>query len=366
MSRILLGLTDRTNEPTMMRNLPMITLMLGMAVGTSTNAQNCALNLHDGAKSTLSIQTFSTPMFVDPKFMKMNDDKKDEAVAAFNAGVAAGTVPAASASDMVFTLKKSVTDAGDEYAIGYNVAGVDYFSYVVCRNDTLFIARNRGVVLVGPPDNPIGFTIQGVQRIPLHMKVGDVLPSYEDVSMLFPTKADVKLKKKVFSHMTTNTSHEFGWATDSQTGETGFGNYTRTTTKAVYDDIDVDARQTLQFSSHSLQGMNAVVTGEEDVTVDGKTYKAYIIESESWTKGEMKTTYESADAAVAKAADAAAAKMQEKGERKMVKRSLTNELGYVVMYSKMWFVPEMGGAVLTESYDPSGGITTLVRLEKFE
>jgi len=26
----------------------------------------------------------------------------------------------------------------------------------------------------------------------------------------------------------------------------------------------------------------------------------------------------------------------------------------------------MGGAVLTESYDPSGGITTLVRLVKFE
>ena len=48
----------------MTRSLPVIALMLSMAVSTSTNAQNCALNLHDGAKSTLSIQTFSTPMFV--------------------------------------------------------------------------------------------------------------------------------------------------------------------------------------------------------------------------------------------------------------------------------------------------------------
>ena len=42
---------------------------------------------------------------------------------------------------MVFAIKKATTRAGDEYSFGYKVADKDYFSYVVCSNDTLYSCR---------------------------------------------------------------------------------------------------------------------------------------------------------------------------------------------------------------------------------
>lgn len=329
-------------------------------------AQTCKLAIPEEGMSTLSIRTFAGPMMTDPKFMKLKDAKKDEAVALFNAGVVAGTIPPASNTDMTFKIKKAVVEAGDEYTVSYNVGGVDYASYVVCKDDTLYIARNRGVMFVGPPDNPIGFTIQGIQKVPVHMKVGDVLEPYEDVSFMFPTSADVTLKKTVFSHMRTTSSDHFGFATDSRTGESGLGPYTKTTTSAVYKDIDVAARQTLTFSSHSIQGMNTVVTGTEEVTVAGVKYTAYIIESESWSKGSMTTDYESADEAVNQQSEAFAAKIQGKQERLLMKKGFTNELGYMVMYGKTWFVPELGGGVIMESYDLTGAISAIMRTKELQ
>ncbi|MBK6829845.1 MAG: hypothetical protein IPG92_03455 [Flavobacteriales bacterium] len=341
------------------------TLFSVVAAGV-LHAQSCQLALPASGKMTLSIRTFTGPMFSDPKFMKAKDEKKDEQVNAFNAGVLGGTVPTASNSEMEFSLNKAVVEAGDEYTIGYNVGGTDYFSYVVCKDDTLYIARNRGVVMIGPADNPIGFTIQGIQKVPVHLKVGDVLEPFTDASFMFPTTADVTLKKKVFSHMRTTSSREFGFATDSRTGESGFGPYNKTTTSAVYKTIDVAARKEISFSAHSIQGMNAVVSGTEEVTVGGVAYTAYIIESESWTRSSVTTDYESADEAVSQEAEAFAAKIQTKQERLMTRKGFTNKLGYMVMYSKVWFVPALGGAVITEAYDTTGAITTIMRLVKVE
>ena len=340
--------------------------MVALVTGSSLCAQTCQLAIPDSGQSTLSIRTFAGPMLTDTKFMKYKDEKKDELVAAFNAGVTAGTVPAASNTDMLFHIKKAVVPEGDEYTVSYNVAGTDYASYVVCKDDTLYIARNRGVMFLGPADNPIGFTIQGVQKVPVHLKVGDLLEPYEDVSFMFPTTADVTLKKNVFSHMRTTSSDHFGYATDSRTGESGLGPYTKTTTSAVYKTIDVAARQHLSFSSHSIQGMNTVVTGTQEVTVAGVKYTAYIIESESWSKGTMTTDFESADEAVNQESEAFAAKMQTKQERLLLKKGFTNKLGYMVMYGKTWFVPELGGGVIIESYNLTGAISAIMRTKELE
>ena len=340
--------------------------LLALVPGSLAIAQTCQLAIPENGTSTLSIRTFAGPMMTDPKFMKLKDEKKDAAVAAFNAGVAAGTIAPASNTDMVFNIKKAVVEAGDEYTVSYNVGGVDYASYVVCKDDTLYIARNRGVMMVGPADNPIGFTIQGIQKVPVHLKVGDVLEPYEDASFLFPTSTDITVKKSVFSHMSTSTTDGFGFATDSRTGEQGFGQYTKTTTSAVYKNIDVAVRQTLSFSSHSIQGMNTVVTGTEEVTVAGVKYTAYIIESESWSKGALTTTYESADEAVNRQQEAFAAKIQAKQERLMLKKGFTNELGYMVMYGKTWFVPQLGGGVIIESYDLTGAISAIMRTKELQ
>jgi hypothetical protein len=305
--------------------------------------------LKDDGKITLTITTFSNP------------EKKEDKVTAFNAGVVSGKIKPASNYQMVFTIRKQALKDADEYALTYTVGGVGYSSYLVCKNDTIYSCRNRGPMAVGPADNPIGYTLQGIQTLPLQMKAGDALPSFEDVSFMFPSTTDVTLKKSVFSHYEKQASYnDFGYYTDSQTGERGFGEYSHTpASKAIYKTIDVAAQKTVSVSSHSIQGANALVTGEEDVTINGAKYRAFIIESESWTKPKIDVSYASADADLNKATEEAGKKIERSMEKFAIRRQFTNKLGYTVMFSKQWFVPQLG-VVKTESYDTWGGISTIM------
>ena len=340
--------------------------LLMLFMSTAAMAQSCGnLLIKDGGKLHLDIRTYSGPYISDPKFMKASAGKKDEMVAAFNAAVLAGTITPAAKIPTDYTVSKTVTKSGDEYKVSTKISGVEYSGYSICRDDTLYIARNRGVVLVGDEKNPYGFAIQGVQVIPMHLKVGDALAPFDDVSFTFPTSTDITAKKRVFSHMETSSSTEFGFATDSRTGVSGFGEYTKTTTNAIYKTIDVDVRQTLSLSSHAIQGVNGRVTGEEEVTLNGVKYKAYILESESWTKSNVNSSYESADEEVAKEQKAYADKYQAKVDKMNVKKQFTNKLGYTVMYSKSWLVPALGN-VKTVTYDPFGSISSVSVLTGFE
>ncbi len=312
--------------------------------------------LKDGSKLTLNITTYA------------NTEKKDAKVEAFNQEVMAGKVKPTSNYDMAFTIKKKALINADEYAIGYNVGGVDYFSYVVCKNDTIYSCRNRGIVTAGTADNPIGYGVQGIQTLPMRAKINDTLPSFEDFSFLFPSTTDVTLKKAVFlGYEKQSSTSEFGYFVDTQTGQSGFGAYSKTpAAKKVYKMIDVKAKQTVQVSSHSIQGVNCIVTGEEELTISGVKYRAYIIESESWTKSNINISYESADEDLNKAEEEAHKKIGKQIEKFNVRRKFTNKLGYVVMYSKQWVVPQLGGGVKTISYDVNGGISTIMTVTKLE
>ncbi len=328
--------------------------------GTTAFSQNCNMALKDGSKATVTITTFTNPHSARTDYGDASDEKKAELIAAYNADVMSGKIAPASNYPMVFNIKKTTTRAGDEYSFGYNVAGKDYFSYVVCNNDTLYSCRNRGPVLVGTPENPYGYSLQGVQIIPMKLKVGDALPSFEDVGISFPSSTDMIVKKNVFSHYDKEWSRDFGFYKDSQTGESGFGPFDKMTPKAVYNTIDVAVRQTITVSSHSIQCMNGKVTGEEDVTVSGVKYRAYIVESESWTKSNVDASYESVDEEINQGQKELAEEYQKNVAKMMIKKQFTNKLGYMVMYSKVWIVPQLGGAVKTLAYDIYGGISTIM------
>jgi hypothetical protein len=193
------------------------------------------------------------------------------------------------------------------------------------------------------------------------MKVGDVLPSFEDFGFLFPESSEYIAKKQVFDHYEKqSSSSDFGFFVDSQTGKSGFGPYSKTPpAKAVFKTIDVAMRKTISVSSHAIQGVNQVVTGEKEVTIGGKKYKAFIIESESWSKMNINSTYESADAEFNNAlAEADKKLVRQMG--KFMPKNYTNKLGYSVMSSTGWFVPQLGGAVKTISYDNFGAISTIM------
>jgi hypothetical protein len=314
--------------------------------------------IKDGQKLNLEIRTWTNSLMADKKFLKASDDKKEAMIAAYNAGIMAGTTPVASSYPMTYLAKKSDAKDGAEYALRTTIADKNYFSYVVCKDDTLYLARNRGPIEMPDSKGGIyGFTIQGVQKIPMKLKVGDMLPPYEDISIITPQTSVEKVQIKVFSHNATNTTSEFGFATDSRTGESGFGNYTKTTTSAVYNLIDVDVRKTLKSSAHYLNYAIAKATGEEDVVVGASRYKAIVIESENWSKSVLDASFESATEQANREAKSAFEKY-EVYKAKLAKRwGYTNELGYTVMYKKEWFVPGLG-MVKTESYDPFGGIAS--------
>ncbi len=337
-----------------------LTSLAALLIGATAFSQNCTMALKDGAKVTVTITTFTNPHSALTDFADESDEKKAELISAYNDSVLSGKLAPASNYQMLFNVRKTTSKAGDEYSFGYKVGEVDYFSYVVCNNDTLYSCRNRGPVLVGTPENPYGYSLQGVQIIPMKPKKGDVLPSFEDVGFSFPSSTDMIVKKNIFSHYDKEWSRDFGFYKDSQTGKSGFGPFDKMTPKAVYNTIDVAVRQTISVSSHSIQCVNGRVTGEEDVTLSGVKYRAYIVEFESWSKSNVDASYESLDEEVNQEQKERAEEYQKDVAKMMVKKQFTNKLGYMVMYSKQWMVPQLGGAVKTLAYDIYGGISTIM------
>lgn len=342
-------------------------LLIALTIcGGSAMAQNCYPLIKEGSKMKLDIKSWNTPIVSDPKFLKAKADKQDEIVADFNAKVIAGNMPEAANYPMTYTAKKIGVKNGEEFQFTTNISGKDYSSYSLCSNDTMYQSRNRGPIeLPDASGNILGYTIQGAQVLPMHLKVGDRLPTFDDISILFPTSTDITVKKRVFSHNETSTTTGYGYATDSRTGQTGYGEYTKTTTRAVYDMIDVDVRQTLSTSGHSVHYMYAEVTAEDEVTINGTKYKAFVIESENWTKMKMNVSYESADAEVVKQQTDQMNKMQGKFAKMMTRRQFTNDAGYMVMYSKEWFVPGIG-ITKTITYDMYGAIASVITLAGIE
>lgn len=337
--------------------------MLFMAYGAL--AQNCNLLLKDGGKATLNIVTYTNPLNTDKKFLNAKEEKKDEQVAAFNAGVAAGTTAPTANYNMVFDFKKTKLKDADEYAIGYTVSGKTYYSYLVCHDDTIFQWRNRGPILIGPEDNPYAIALQGAQALPMKMKVGDVLPLFDDISVAFPTQRDYKVDINVFDGWGSKSSTYWGYGTDSRTGESGVGSWDVTTPVALYKKLRVDIREKASVSGHSIHYMNAVVTGEEEMTVSGIKYKAFVIESEVWTKQKVDVTYESAYQQAIDQQEMLGKMVDKFTNRLMVRKQFTNKQGYMVMYSKEWFVPSIG-VVKTVSYDIHGGIFNVMTTTKIE
>ena len=324
----------------------------------AATAQNCNLAIKDGAKISLTAQSFTNPLIADAKFLKAKDEQQAEQIVAYNAAIAAGKTPAASNYPMTYTVTKTaLKEGGNEYKMTTSIAGKEYSGYVVCRGDSLFITRNKGIL--STPDGTggiYGYSIQGVQKLPVKVKVGDRLPAYEDIIIVLPASTDINVKKKVFAGYETNTTNESGFFVDSRTGESGVGAYTKTTTREVYNTIDVAVKKTVSNSGHIVHYMFAEVTGEEHITLSGVTYKAYLIQSQTWSKQTITESFESADDQVNDQQKKLSEKMYRSYDKMMVKKQSTNELGYMVSYLKEWYVPELGGMVKTESYDAHGGI----------
>jgi hypothetical protein len=124
---------------------------------------------------------------------------------------------------------------------------------------------------------------------------------------------------------------------------------------SVWGTIEVNGKQTLSFSSRMIHYMNAEVTGEDEITINGIKYKALIIESETWYKPKIDVSYESNYKDVNEYYAKMKAKGQKKLDKMMLRKGNTNELGFSISFLKEWYVPGIG-IVKSETYDNLGGI----------
>lgn len=350
----------------MKNSLPLY--LAAMLLTTALSAQDCPLRLKDGTKVMLKVRSYTNTLAYDPKFQKeKKEEKKEELIRAHNAAIASGSTAPASVMDLVYAANGGQASDGNlAFKLTTAINGTEYSSYVVCGADTLYLMRNMGPIEMPDGKGGIqGYTIQGVQKLPLRLNVGDVLPSYSDIIVILPSSMDITAKKQVFSHTTSNTTREFGFYTETGTGQQGFGNYTKTTTRAVYESVDVEVRKTVSGSGHVVNYALAQVTGEEDILVNGETHHAYIIDSEKWLKLTMTEDFLSADQAVAQRLKSESEKGALKAARFLAKKGFTNDQGYIVSYIREYYVPALG-VVKMVAYDTFGAIaneTVLVGLE---
>ncbi len=303
-----------------------------LLISLTAFSQPCNLALKDGGKMITTVTTYTNLLPYDPKFTKeKKQEKKDAMIGAFNADVLSGKVAAATTSEATSVLSKATVAGTDKYKITTVMGKYTFNYYLDCRNDTIFTYLHSGSVPIGFDTlNPDGYRIEGPMVLPMNVKTGDVIPSYDDITIGFPAAMDKKVKHRLFLGSHTSGNHIY----------------------SHYKTIDVKVRQTLTYSGHIIHHVNALITGEEEFTISGKKYSAYIVESEGWTKATIIADYETANAQVKKEQYAFAKKMGTEG---FVPKGWTNELGYVVSNMKEWYVPQIG-IVKYEAYDLNGAI----------
>jgi hypothetical protein len=191
--------------------------------------------------------------------------------------------------------------------------------------------------------------------VPNKLKVGDRLAPYEDVGVTFPVEVTKTERQRILVDVQTRVYQKKDIGFDTETGQYGEGTATIRETKEIYKEVDVEVKYNMQFSSSTINYAVAVVSGEEEVTVDGTKYKAYRIDSESWTKGEIKKSYVSNNEEWKQAREKADDKIKALMDKRGAKKGYTNDLGYVVTYRTEWFVPGMGMAKM-DIYDNYGFI----------
>jgi hypothetical protein len=345
-----------------MRNLFIAAIFLCL-LSIHSFAQECPINYRDGGKITLTVKTWTNPLMADQKFLKAKEDKKEEQIKVYNADINSGKI-APTKYSFSYNIKKD-EGADKSFTLTANLGGKDYSSKTICSDDTILFYRNVEPVKMESNGQILGYAIQGAQKIPVKIKVGDRLPKYEDVGIMFPATTDENVRVRLFSHNATKTK------TDVTTYQSGSNEITTVTKKQtftypVFTDIDATLRQTLDVSSHFIHYAVALVSATEKISFAGKEYDAFIIDSEWWNKLAMKATYDAANKAVAKAHQDLIQQAQEGIAKRLHKKwGFTNEQGYAVWYKKEWFVPELG-IVKTHVFDQYGGLQSETVVDTIE
>ena len=334
-------------------------LMLGTI---SYKAQGVFLMKGQEIHQSSKIYGFELPF--GKKWRRMKQEKRDASALAYNQTVYAGQVKPWRDTPAKFRVVEVEKGKDiEKYTLKAFDSGFEYQTTNYLTEDTMYLVRNENPLPVkGADGGEIGMTIQGIQRVPNNLKVGDRLPQYYDLTLMYPTSWTGQMTEKVYAGRQTTTKNDFGIHTDSRTGVRSLGNFKITSSYSVYNDIKHQVNITETVMNHTIHYVDAIVVDSVMLTFGGKDYMAFIIESETWTKRESIKDFSAERQDLADKMSANSKKSKEKFEAKRDKKAAklgwTNDKGYMVQVYQEWFIPNYG-VVKFITYALSGAVSVM-------
>ncbi|MBK8806792.1 MAG: hypothetical protein IPO21_09155 [Bacteroidales bacterium] len=332
-----------------------ISLSMLIATASLSNAQKCSL-YEKGQIINSSMKTWFCMKTIMPEWAKMKPADKVKYADEFNENSESGTEKPSYEGKFVTNVKDIISGQGEIIVFSSTINGVEYTSNYICTNDTMFIYRGPSLSFAVVNGDTTGFSTIGVQIIPNNLKVGDILPMYEDYGTTYPKGHNWTQQVMQITGYEKKTKTEYTWATDSRTGESGYGNWEITRNEFVWNLVTVNMKMESQMVMQTKNYVNANVIREEELDIDGNKYKAFVIESQKWVKTGTQSVITSDNAAFQKTFDKVRGKIAQKSNKEIVKMGLQNEQGYAVTYLTEWFVPRIG-VVKSQGYDLNGILT---------
>ncbi|NJN41867.1 MAG: hypothetical protein HC811_06195 [Flammeovirgaceae bacterium] len=325
----------------------------------SIGVQAQCLIVEKGQKIQLVSKSYANPLpLTEKKWEKMNTEQRDELIDKLNISIQKGEVK----PWMNLTSNFEITEVNNSSPISsFTLKATDgtyvYETTNYCASDTMHLVRNANLVYSVLKGDTLGFAIQGVARIPNKLKVGDKIPSYNDYAITFPETWTKTIKESVKAFSYTTTDNKVGYYQDSESGAFSHGEFKVTERHDVYQTISHKLKISENIENLTINYFVANVTAQEKITVGGKAYDAFVIESESWSKGGIVRDYDAENETIAREQQAKFDALLNKQMEWTTKSGYTNELGYKVSYKKEWFVPGYG-PVKIEVHDQFGAIQT--------
>jgi hypothetical protein len=332
-----------------------VTAVIFLVFTYSVKAQKCTL-YEQGQVINSTFKTWFCMQPMMPDWAKMKPDAKAKFVEEYNKKVESGEEKPAYEGAFVTTVKEVLVSgqgSGELVVLSTPVNGIETLGNMFCKGDTLFVLRGDKRVLfsVGPNNDTTGYSILGVQAIPNKLKVGDVLPMYEDYGTTLPyDKQWTTVIPQIIGYKDVVSTY------NQQDGDQNVWKITETKSEAVWGLVTVKVNMESQFVMQTKNYVNANVVREEDLTIDGKTYKAYVIESQKWVKTGTQAVITSDNKQWNKTYEKVSKKIAKKSNKEIAKMGIQNEQGYAVTFLTEWFVPGIG-VVKSEGYDLNGFLT---------
>ncbi len=301
----------------------------------NVRAQTCDnIILKKGNEISLTSQMYQRDYPAMKVYLRLSKEEQVKADETFAQDVADGKIILPK-NPIIVTVEDVTSENGvTNYSLNNLIKGVNYKTRVYCANGILILApyKDETILRVAVPgsDSITSTTINGYNKIPLNLKVGDTLPSYQDLTITSPVRHDFKgVSKHTYNDIYGDT-----W------------------------EVSRVVNHTMDISSSTItKYVNREVLATEDVVINGVTYKAHKIYTEMWVKHFQKTTSTSLGVTLM------APGMQRLIDKKTRKATGANKEGYIVSSILNWFVPQLGLSAKTEFYDYKGNLFSIMTLE---